>query len=167
VIDTSDVLIRHATEADLPALEWEGEYRKYRRIYQRAMEDARQGKRILFIAEIGGEVVGQIFIQLNHHRSNQEGISSTGYLQSFRIKTPFRNRGIGTRLISRAEEALKERGYKRAIIAVAQHNQDARRLYERHGYSVFRDDPGQWSFIDDQGLPQYISEPAYLMEKKF
>jgi ribosomal protein S18 acetylase RimI-like enzyme len=166
VIDTSGVLIRHATEADLPALEWDGEYRKYRRIYRRAMEDARRGKRIIFVAEIGGEIVGQIFVQLRHDRSNQEGMSSTGYLQSFRIKTSFRNRGIGTRLISQAEGALKKRGHKRAIIAVAQHNQDARRLYERHGYSVFREDPGEWSFIDDQGLPQYISEPAYLMEKQ-
>ena len=165
MIDTSQVQIRHAIEADLPALEWDGEYRKYRRIYRRALEDAQRGRRILFVAEIGGEIVGQIFIQLSPRRSNQEG-PSTGYLQSFRIKTAFRNRGIGTRLIYRAEEVLKERGYKRAIIAVAQHNQDARRLYERHGFSVFREDPGKWSFIDDQGLPQYISEPAYLMEKR-
>lgn len=166
MIDISHVLIRHAKEADLPALEWEGEYRKYRRIYRRAMEEAQRGRRILFVAEIEGEIVGQIFIQLSHHRSRPKGMSSTGYLQSFRIKPPFRNIGIGTRLICQAEEALKERGYKRAIIAVAQHNQDAQRLYERHGYSVFREDPGEWSFIDDQGLPQYISEPAYLMEKQ-
>jgi len=166
VIDTTNVLIRHATEADLPALEWEGEYRRYRRIYQRAMEDARQGRRILFVAEIEGEIVGQIFVQISHYRSSQEDISKTGYLQSFRIKLPFRNRGIGTRLVYQAEEALKERGFNRAIIAVAQDNQDARRLYERHGYSVFNEDPGEWSFIDDQGLPQYMSEPAYLMEKQ-
>lgn len=166
MIDTSHVLIRHVTEADLLALEWEGEYRKYRRIYRRAMEDARRGRRILFVAEIGGEIVGQIFVQLSHYRSNQEHISSTGYLQSFRIKPPFRNHGIGSHLIYQAEKALKERGFKRAIIAVAQHNHDARRLYERHGYSIFREDPGEWSFIDDQGLPQHISEPAYLMEKQ-
>ncbi len=166
MIDTSHVVIRHATEADLPALEWEGEYRKFRRVYRRAMEDARRGRRILFVAEIGGEIIGQIFIQLSHHRFNQKRFPSTGYLQSFRIKKAFRNRGIGTRLINRAEEALKERGYIRAIIAVAQHNKDARRLYERYGYSVFREDPGEWSFIDDQGLPQNISEPAYLMEKQ-
>jgi ribosomal protein S18 acetylase RimI-like enzyme len=130
------------------------------------MDDARQGRRILFVAEIEGEIVGQIFVQISHHRSSQEDISRTGYLQSFRIKLPFRNRGIGTRLIYQAEEALKERGFTRAIIAVAQDNQDAHRLYERHGYSVFSEDPGVWSFIDDQGLPQNISEPAYLMEKQ-
>ena len=166
MIETSPVIIRHATEADLTALEWGGEYRKYRRIYRRAMEDARRGRRIIFVAEIEGEVVGQIFIQIGHHRSTKERMLSTGYLQSFRIKPPFRNRGIGSRLIDQAEEALRERGFKRAIIAVAQHNLDARRLYERHGYSIFREDPGEWSFIDDRGLPQHISEPAYLMEKE-
>ncbi len=166
MIDLSDVLIRHATEADLPALEWDGEYRKYRRVYRRAMEDARRGRRILFVAEIGDEIVGQIFVQFSRQRSHKGGRASTGYLQSFRIKPPFRNHGIGTRLICEAEDALIERGHKRVVIAVAQGNQDARRLYERNGYSIFREDPGEWSFIDDQGTPQYISEPAYLMEKE-
>ncbi len=166
MIDHSEVLIRHATEADLPALEWDGEYRKYRRVYQRAMEDARQGRRILFVAEIGDEIIGQIFVQFSRYRSHKGARASTGYLQSFRIKPPFRNHGIGTRLIRMAEEALIERGYKRAVIAVAQDNQDARRLYERNGYSVFRKDPGEWTYIDDQGMPRYVSEPAYLMEKE-
>jgi ribosomal protein S18 acetylase RimI-like enzyme len=167
VIDTSDVHIRHANEADLPALEWGGEYRRYRRIYQRAMEEARQGRRILFVAEVNGEIVGQIFVQLSPSRSRRKGKPTTGYLQSFRIKPHFRNRGIGTRLIEQAEEVLKEHGFQRAVIAVAQDNLDARRLYERQGYSVFTQDPGEWSYIDDKGLLQYVSEPAYLMEKQF
>lgn len=166
MIDTSDVYIRRANEADLPALEWGGEYRRYRRIYQRAMEEARQGRRILFVAEANGEIVGQIFVQLSSSRSRRKGKSTIGYLQSFRIKPLFRNRGIGTRLIQQAEEILKERGFQRAVIAVAQDNLDARRLYERQGYSVFTQDPGEWSYIDDQGLLQYVSEPAYLMEKR-
>jgi ribosomal protein S18 acetylase RimI-like enzyme len=166
VINTSDVHIRHANEADLPALEWGGEYRRYRHIYRRAMEEARQGRRILFVAEVDGEIVGQIFIQLNPNRSRRKGKLTTGYLQSFRIKPQFRNRGIGTRLIEQAEEVLKEREFQRAVIAVAQDNLDARRLYERQGYSVFTQDPGEWSYIDDKGLLQYVSEPAYLMEKR-
>jgi ribosomal protein S18 acetylase RimI-like enzyme len=166
VINTSDVHIRHANEADLPALEWGGEYRRYRHIYRRAMEEARQGRRILFVAEVDGEIVGQIFIQLNPNRSRRKGKLTTGYLQSFRIKPQFRNRGIGTRLIEQAEEVLKERGFQRAVIAVAQDNLDARRLYERQGYSVFTQDPGEWSYIDDKGLLQHVSERAYLMEKR-
>jgi ribosomal protein S18 acetylase RimI-like enzyme len=129
------------------------------------MQEASEGRRILFVAEIGGEIVGQIFVQLSPHRSSRDSKSTTGYLQSFRIKQLYRNRGIGTRLICQAEEALRERGYARAIIAVAQDNLDARRFYKRHGYSIFREDAGEWSYIDDQGLPQYVSEPAYLMEK--
>ncbi|HEY44164.1 MAG TPA: GNAT family N-acetyltransferase [Anaerolineae bacterium] len=166
MIDTSEVHIRHVEDADLPALEWGGEYRRYRRIYRRAMEEARQGRRILFVAEMDGEIVGQIFVQLGFSRSRRRGKSTTGYLQSFRIKPFFRNRGIGTRLIHQAEQVLKERGFQRAVIAVAQDNLDARRLYERQGYSVFTKDPGEWSYIDDQGLLQYVSEPAYLMEKQ-
>lgn len=161
-----EVFIRPAQEDDLPALEWGGEYRRYRRLYQRAMREAHQGRRALFVAEVGGEIVGQIFVQFVCNRPELNDKSSTGYIQSFRIKPPFRNFGIGTRLIHQAEDVLRERGFHQAVIAVAQENRAARRLYERLGYTVFAEDPGQWSYVDDHGQLKYVSEPNYLLRKQ-
>ena len=160
-----EVRIRRARNADLPALEWEGEYRRYRRLYQLAMEEANQGRRILFVAEVSGEIVGQIFVKFSFNRPEFDVGIPTGYLQSFRIKAEFRNHGIGTSLINRAEDSLRNRGVLRAVIAVAKDNQSARRLYERLGYTVLAEDPGQWSYIDDSGQLQHVFEPAYLMHK--
>jgi ribosomal protein S18 acetylase RimI-like enzyme len=159
------VYIRHARESDLPALEWNGEFRRYRKIYQRAMQEANHGQRILFVAEVGTEVIGQIFIQLGFDHSKVDDIHSTGYFQSFRIKPAYRNRGVGTQLIRRAEKTLRDRGYSQAVIAVAQENQDALRLYKRLGYSIFDEDPGLWSYVDDEGQVKSVSEPAFLLQK--
>jgi ribosomal protein S18 acetylase RimI-like enzyme len=161
-----EVVIRPAQEDDLPALEWGGEYSRYRRLYQRAMREAHQGRRALFVAEVGGEIVGQIFVQFVCNRPELNDKSSTGYIQSFRIKPPFRNFGIGTRLIQQAEDVLRERGFHKVVIAVAQENRAARRLYERLGYTVFAEDPGQWSYVDDHGQLQYVSEPNYFLQKQ-
>ena len=161
-----EVRIRPARDADLPALEWEGEYRRYRRLYQLAMKEAHQGRRILFVAEVSGKIVGQIFVQFSFTRPEFDVGIPTGYLQSFRIKTEFRNRGIGTSLINRAEDSLRNRGVRRAVVAVAKDNPDALRLYDRLGYIVLAEDPGQWSYIDDSGQLQHVFEPAYLMQKQ-
>lgn len=166
MVEALEVSIRLARQDDLPALEWGGEYRRYRRLYQRAMQDAHEGRRILFVAEVGEEIVGQIFVQFSFKRPEVDDGLLNGYLQSFRIKPAFRNRGIGTRLIQQAEEALKERGFHRAVISVAQDNRDACRLYERMGYTIFAEDPGQWSFVDDHGRFKTVSEPAYLLQKE-
>jgi ribosomal protein S18 acetylase RimI-like enzyme len=159
------VHIRHARESDLPALEWDGEFRRYRKIYQRAMQEANHGQRILFIAEVGSEVIGQLFIQLGFDHSQLSDIHLTGYLQSFRIKPAYRNRGVGTLLIHRAEDALRDRGFSHVVIAVAKNNRDALRLYKRLGYTIFDEDPGLWSYVDDEGRVKSVSEPAFLLQK--
>lgn len=52
-----------------------------------------------------------------------------------------RGRGIGTRLLHAAEAACRERGVKLLEINVDGEDTDARRFYERHGYS--NREPGQ------------------------
>jgi ribosomal protein S18 acetylase RimI-like enzyme len=162
--DQLELVIRAATPEDLPALEWEGEYRRFRKLYQLAMEEAKQGRRTLLVAAIDGRIVGQIFIQFTPPEGGTSGVP-TGYIYSFRVRPEVRNQGIGTRLIEEAEAILRRQGCQRAMIAVAQQNHGARRLYERHGYSFWADDPGSWSFIDDEGQRQVIHEPAHILMK--
>lgn len=160
VAETVDVIIRNGNAPDLPGMEWEGKYSRYRRLYKLAMDEARAGRRIILVAEVAGQIIGQIIIHLN-----RADPTATGYLYAFRVRPEWRNRGIGTRLIQEAEAALIRRGYRRALIAVAMNNPGARRLYERMGYSHFAQDAGEWSFIDDHGLLQRVVEPSWLMER--
>lgn len=164
MLDLSNLSIREVTEADLPALEWDGEYTHFRNIYRRALIESKQGHRILLLAELKQAVIGQIFIHLHH-----DGFDLTkelnAYLYSFRVQDAYRNLGIGSLLLIHAEELLKEKGYLRTTISVAKENSDARRMYERHGYSICGEDRGEWSFLDHKGSLRNIREPAYILEK--
>ena len=160
MVEAVDVVIRTGKDPDLLGMEWEGEYRRFRRLYKMAMDEARAGRRIVLVAEVAGRIIGQIIVQLN--RADSAG---TGYIYAFRVRPEWRNRGIGTRLIQVAESVLVRRRFRRALIAVARDNPGARRLYERMGYSLFAEDAGEWSFIDDRGHLQRVVEPSWLLEK--
>ena len=164
--DSGDPLsIRFATRDDLNALEWDGEYTHYRRLFERAIEEARRGRRILLLAEIEGQLVGQLFVQLSPRAKSSTASISSGYMYAFRVKTPYRNQGVGSQLIHEAEQNLSNRGYIRAVITVEKRNVAARRLYERAGYAVVRENSGEWSYIDHEGKLQEVREPAFVLEK--
>jgi ribosomal protein S18 acetylase RimI-like enzyme len=161
----AQAIIRRATSRDLPSLEWGGEYRHYRRLFARAIQEAERGRRVLLLAEIGAEVVGQIFIQLNTRPQFSAGRTSSGYLYAFRVKPRYRNQGIGTQLLGEAERVLASIGYARSVISVSKTNPAARRLYERHDYRIFAEDSGEWSYVDHNGRLRQVREPAFVMEK--
>jgi ribosomal protein S18 acetylase RimI-like enzyme len=160
-----DYHIRQATFDDLPALEWDGEYRRYRRLYEQSMKDAERGRRILLVAEADRRLIGQIFIQLSTIPADPDRTPGTGYLYSFRVRQSHRNMGLGASLVQKAEDILGGIGFTRVLIGVAKENAGARRLYERLGYQVLTDDPGVWSYIDDNDEIQAIAEPTLIMEK--
>jgi ribosomal protein S18 acetylase RimI-like enzyme len=157
--------IRRAELSDLAAMEWEGEYRHLREVYRQAIREAQSGRRLVLVAEVDGRVVGQIFGQYTYTRDGPLAAPQAGYLYSFRVRPALQNQGIGSSLLMEAETALRARGRRRAVIAVAQDNLLARQLYQRRGYRVFAEDPDAWTYRNDRGLMQSISEPAYLMVK--
>jgi ribosomal protein S18 acetylase RimI-like enzyme len=160
--------VRPLEERDLPALEWDGEFLRFRRLFRQAFEDMQIGSRYLLVMErmATGEIVGQVFIQWNSSDVRFADGRQRGYLYALRVKPAFRGRGLGTRLIRAAEDVLLGRGMESASIGVEKANPRARALYERRGFRVVADDPGRWSFIDHEGALQEVVEPAWLMEKK-
>lgn len=165
MVDLAQLFIREVKESDLPALEWDGEYTHFRNIYRRAWLEAERGQRILLVAELQEKLIGQIFIHL-HHDGCETGRQRSAYLYSFRVRDPYRNLGVGSRLLARAEHILSDRNYRRATISVGKKNLDARRMYERLGYSVCGEDEGEWTFLDHQGSLRTVREPSYILEKK-
>jgi ribosomal protein S18 acetylase RimI-like enzyme len=109
--------------------------------------------------------VGRVFIQFRSSERKVADGCTRAYLYSLRVMEMFRGKGIGTRLLQEAESLILERGFRRATIAVAKDNFNARRLYERMGYAIFKDDPGKWSFLDHRGLVRHVTEPCWLLQK--
>ena len=66
------------------------------------------------------------------------------YLDDLSVTGPYRNRGIGTALIRRAEDYGKKLGLPLVIFHVEKSNRDALRLYERLGFRKLRDDGHRW-----------------------
>ncbi len=95
--------------------------------YWRGGED-----RIFAAAE--GKVVG--FLSVEIHREAQD----YAYLDDFSVTESMRGRGIGTALLKRAETYARGLGIPAVLLHVEKSNGQARRLYERLGWSVFRDD---------------------------
>ena len=161
------VNIRHVEEADLPALEWEGEYAHFRHLYADIFRRTQRNDAIMWLAELkDNHLIGQLFVQLSSGRPELADGYRRAYIYGFRVKPVFQNRGIGTRMMQVAETDLIQRGYRKITLNVGQDNQGARRLYERLGYIVVTTDPGVWSYIDQYGQRQVVKEPAWRMEKQ-
>jgi GNAT superfamily N-acetyltransferase len=83
--------------------------------------------RVRFVAESGSAVVGTV--------SCGDG-ESTGVaaLTAMWVDPAFRRRGIGALLVQRAIEWARETGYSQLVLWVVDGNEDAERLYARHGF---------------------------------
>jgi ribosomal protein S18 acetylase RimI-like enzyme len=161
------VIIRPLREGDLPALEWDGEYKHFRRMYADIYQSSRKGRSVLWVAELEGSgIIGQIFVQLASARQELADGVEHAYIFSFRIKPAYRGYGIGTSMLRVVEADLARRKFRRVTLNVGQDNLDARRLYESLGYQVRGYDPGKWNYLDDQGVQREVHEPAWQMEKR-
>lgn len=162
----SRLQVRQVTQGDLPALEWEGEYRHFRRLYSDIYHSACQGKAVLWVADLDQDsVIGQVFVQLDSARKELADGFLRAYIYGFRVRPLYRNLGIGGHMLRTLESDLEARGFRVATLNVARQNPQARRFYERYGYRAVADEPGRWSYLDDLGQRQEVHEPAWRMEK--
>lgn len=155
------VVIRIATQEDVPRLEWYGQYTHFRNLFRRAYCDQQLGTRLMLVADCNGFPIGHVFILfLDDGHGNKQA-----YFYSLRVMEMFHSQGIGTSLMREAESHVLARGYNHVTIAAAKTNHAARRLYERLGYEIFMDDKGEWSYTDHSGKVKYVKEPCWLLQK--
>jgi ribosomal protein S18 acetylase RimI-like enzyme len=165
--DDSEFQIRPLAEADLPALEWDGEYTKFRCMFRQTFDEMKMGVRLplVLVKKTGREIIGQVFLQWSSGDPRLADGTRRGYLYALRVKPDYQGRGLGTRLIRTAEMALLHGGMRIASIGVGKDNPRAKALYERLGYKIIAEDPGRWTYLDPDGRLQEVEEPAWLMEK--
>jgi ribosomal protein S18 acetylase RimI-like enzyme len=163
---TREPRIRLATQADLPLMEWEGEYTHFRRVYARAWQRAERGDALLWVADTEQRLVAQLFVLL---RSEYDPEAADGdkraFVHSFRVRAELRSQGLGSRLLHTAEADLVARGYQWVYLHVAHDNPGAIRLYEGRGYHRQGYVSGEWSYEDHLGQQQHVSEPGWRMAK--
>lgn len=160
--------VRPLASPDAGALEWEGEYIHFRRLYSLAFERAAAGRSVLWgIESPAGQLVGQVFVllQAQHDPMTADG-ATRAFIHSFRIRPQYRNQGLGSGLLSYAEQDLQARGFRWVNLNVAEDNPGALRLYERMGYTAIERISGHWSFIDHEGNQRHLHEPGWRMAKQ-
>lgn len=67
------------------------------------------------------------------------------YIDTICVAATARGKGIGTKLLAFAEQVAREKGYGKLSLNVETAKLDARRLYERIGFTV----TGPWTIIDE------------------
>jgi ribosomal protein S18 acetylase RimI-like enzyme len=161
------VNIRPLIEDDLPLLEWDGEYKHFRRVYMDAFERYQRGLSVLWVADLPGKgVIGQVFIQLSCDRIELADGSNRAYLYSFRVRPEYRSSGVGTRIMQVVFDDLRQRGFRSLTLNVAKDNPRARKLYERNHFRIVAHEPGRWTFQNEKGEWQTVEEPAWRMERR-
>jgi ribosomal protein S18 acetylase RimI-like enzyme len=160
------VVIRNLVSADLPGLEWDGEFTHFRRVYAEAYQRAQRGLSVLWVADLPTKgIIGQVFIQLICDRLELADGQQRAYLYSFRIRPAYRSSGLGTRILQVVENDLRLRDFEVITLNVAKDNIRAQNLYQKCGYRIVAHEPGIWSFVDDCGAWHQVEEPAWRMEK--
>ncbi len=159
--------IRQAVTADLPALEWDGAFQHYRRMYASIYQNTQSGTALMWVVETAElEIIGQAFVMLVSTEKSAADGKNRAYVFAFRVKPSWRDSGVGSELMGFIENDLRQRGYKAVTLNVAKDNQGALRLYRRLGYHVIESKSGRWSYEDHQGVVRQVHEPSWRMIKK-
>jgi ribosomal protein S18 acetylase RimI-like enzyme len=157
----AEVVVRLCRAEDLPQLEWFGVFSHHRELFAEALARQLRGEVIMLLGDLGGYPVGQAWIDLVKRKG--QGI---GYIWAVRVFPILRNHGIGSQLMESAEQALRSRGFPIAEVGVEKTNPDARRLYERLGYSVRGDVVEQYAYTTPEGVHTTHLVDQWLLHKQ-
>lgn len=118
--------IRPIKENDFPNIIWPG-LEEWEEVIKKDYKEMDEKGILWLVAEEHGEPVGQIL-------ATMKGKHGKPHLWALRVREDHQNKGIGTLLINRAEEELKNQGATNVTIDVDAWNDNAMRLYQRLGY---------------------------------
>jgi GNAT superfamily N-acetyltransferase len=93
-------------------------------------------KGVLFGARLNGQPVGHVYLWLQkaEEKAIRRRLPKVPLLTHLEVHPEYRDRGIGTQLITAVEERVHDLRHDRVALAVRTDNIAAQRLYERLGY---------------------------------
>ncbi|RLG67480.1 ribosomal-protein-alanine N-acetyltransferase [archaeon] len=149
-----DVVVRKATLDDLnaviainrEALPENYHYDFFLRILQNYND-------LFYVAEYNDEIIGYIMCRVEWGLPHIGfGLVSKGHIVSLAVRTPYRRRGVASRLLEAVHNKMKQMGIKEAFLEVRVNNIPAIKLYEKFGYRVVRRIPGYYA----DGMDGYL-----------
>jgi ribosomal protein S18 acetylase RimI-like enzyme len=78
------------------------------------------------------------FVMFSVEQGTFEQDVTRGVVENIFVKSTARNEGVGSALLSSAEDHLETRGVDTVFLNVMAANEAARRFYRRHGYEPHR-----------------------------
>lgn len=145
-----DVEIRPAVTRDLPALAtWSGQVD---RVFKPALSSK---DHLLLVALANGRFpIGHVLIDLS------------GIVSHLLVLAGFRNQGLGTALMSEAEEAVRAHRAGHVTLMVEKTNDAAIRLYERLGYARVDESSVTWEEPMADRTLQPVAHSSWVMRKE-
>lgn len=143
---THRLIIRHATAADLAAMQAIEQHAAtaahwtaadYEKIFN-APELQTDWRRIALVIEDAGKVEGFLVAQT---------VGGEWELENVAIQPDARRRGHGTRLVGELLDLARAQGASAVFLEVRESNRAARSLYEK------------WAFVESGRRPRYYREP--------
>ena len=116
----------------------------------------RDPSRETYVAHLGDQLAGVLVLNLQG--------AFVGYLQAICLAPVFRGQGLGSRLIAFTEDRIF-RDHPNVFLCVSGFNHDARRLYERLGYTCVGElkdyvVPGQSEWLYRKTRGPLVTDPA-------
>lgn len=110
------------------------------------------------VAEENGEVVGYIMCRIEVGLSNFgfSGLIKKGHIVSVAVLPPYRRKGVGTALITKAMDGMRLHNAKQCFLEVRMTNTEAVSLYKKLGFDVTRTIHGYYADGED----------AYVMSRE-
>ncbi|MDQ5854297.1 MAG: GNAT family N-acetyltransferase [Chloroflexota bacterium] len=158
LVDGRVFRIRPAGQDDLDRLLWGGEYLRANR--QEFLDRQARGEVLVLLPTLDDEPIGHLALDLVQLR-DEGGV----YLYWFEIRHEFTGKGIGSAVISRAEQIAAEEDRSFSEIAVEKTNEAARRLYERLGYSRVGERLDAWIADLPDGRHVEVVDDCWVLRK--
>ena len=102
------------------------------------------GKRVLLVAEAGGQLVGTVQFVPHHEDKDLADGKITAYLLALEVKDEFRRRGLGSWLVASVQHLALDQGFRRLTLMVEPDNGPALSLYQRLGFTAFKNSSEIW-----------------------
>ncbi|MBD3363337.1 GNAT family N-acetyltransferase [Candidatus Dojkabacteria bacterium] len=109
-------------------------------IIKKQLERHISGKGKIYIVEYKNEVIGcgSCYVKTYNDQELLElRIEKIGKISKFFIKKIYRNQGIGSELMDKMEDWLKQKGCKFILLSVFGPNKRAFNMYKKYRYKVF------------------------------
>ncbi len=96
-------------------------------------------KRIIWLAEVDGLVVGAIQLVLSSSQKDLADGKKIAMVHHIRVAEDFQGKGIGSKLTKVLEKEAKKRNIHRLTLEVEKSNPKAQKIYKHWGYRCLRE----------------------------